>query len=206
VSRDDAPSVERTTTMDSKEVKRLWEEAFEARRSKKFCRNLAVKHPMVKKWLKEEARLSDPVTNPLFFLYRPRWRNRTRMRRLRIFNALLWALEAEGFSFTAHGDRVLVGITDGDRAHIWIVEETIGPVLPMRPDRAQLTGRLICHMDAKFLGGLKQKWEDEPGATLESQMPNILATFAAWNAVTAPARERWWREQRAAMVYFPKTD
>jgi hypothetical protein len=192
--------------MDSKEVQRLWDEAFEARRSKKFYRNLAVKHPIVKKWLKEDARQSDPATNPLFFLYRPRWRHKTRMRRLRIFNALLWALKAEGFTLVLDtNDRILVVVGEY-RAHFWIVEETIGRVLPMMPDRAQFSGRLICHMDAQFLSGLKRQWEDEPGATLESQMPNILATFAAWDAVTAPARERWWQEQRAAMLHFPKTD
>jgi hypothetical protein len=192
--------------MDSKEVQRLWADAFEAQRSKTFYRNLAVKHPIIKKWLKEDARLSDPATNPLFFLYRPRWRHKTRMRRLRILNALLWALKAEGFHFVVDSnDRILVVVHDY-RAHVWIVEETIGPVLPMTPSRANLTGRLICHMDAKFLNGLKRQWEDESGATLESQLPNILATFATWVAVTAPARERWWQEQRAAMLHFPKTD
>jgi len=128
------------------------------------------------------------------------------MRRLRIFNALLWALKAEGFYLVLDtNDRVLVSI-DGYRAHVWILEETVGPVLPMTPSRTNLTGRLICHMDANVLGGLKRQWEDEPGATLESQLPNILATFAVWDAVTAPARERRWQEQRAAMLHFPKTD
>jgi hypothetical protein len=184
---------------------RLWDEALEARRSAKLYRTLAVKHPIIKKWLAEEARHSDPAVNPLFFLHRPRWRIHTRMRRLRIFNALLWALEAEGFHLVHDNDRVMV-VIGGDRAHLWIVEETKGPVLPMKPDRAQLTGRLICHTDTKFIGGLKRQWEDEPGVTLESLMPNILATFAVWNAVTAPARERRYQEQRAAMIYFPKTD
>jgi hypothetical protein len=177
--------------MDRAELNRLWDEAFAARRSTKLYQTLAVKHPIIKKWLAEEARHSDPAINPLYFLHRPRWRIHTRMRRLRIFNALLWALKAEGqyHHIVLDRDRVMV-VIGWDRAWLSIVEETIGPVLPMKPDRAKLTGRLICHLDAKMLGGLKRQWEDEPDAALETQMPNILATFAVWAAVTAPARER----------------
>lgn len=188
--------------MDSKEVERLWEEAFEARRSKKFYRNLAVKHPIVKKWFKDEARRADPKENPLAFLYRPRWRNRTRMRRLRIINALLWALEDEGAHLKVDSnDRILV-VMNGNSAHFWVVEETIGPVLPMSPDRAKYTGRLTCNVDAKPISRLKRQWEDEPGALLESQLPGIVSTFVAWDAVTAPARLRWDEEQRAAMIFL----
>jgi hypothetical protein len=176
--------------MDRAELVRLYEEAFEARRSTKLYRTLAVKHPIIKKWLAEEARHSDPAVNPLYFLYRPRWRIHTRMRRLRIVNALLWALKAERFQVVLDTrDRVMV-VIGWDRAWFSIVEEEIGPVLPMKADRAKLTGRLICHMDAKMLGGLKRQWEDEPTVSLETQMPNILATFAVWAAITAPARER----------------
>jgi hypothetical protein len=177
--------------MERTALNQLWNEALEARRSTKLYRTLAVKHPIIKKWLAEEARHSDPEVNPLFFLHRPRWRIHTRMRRLRIFNALLWALKAESEHFHLFLDQDRVRVVIGwDRAMLSIVEETIGPVLPMKPDRAQLTGRLICHMDAKMLGGLKRQWEDEPTVSLETQMPDILATFAVWAAVTAPARER----------------
>jgi hypothetical protein len=192
--------------MEHAELNRLWDEALDARRSTKLYRTLAVKHPIIKKWLAEEARHSDPAVNPLFFLHRPRWRVHTRMRRLRIINALLWALKAERFQLVLDTrDRVMV-LIGWDRAWLSIVEETIGPVLPMTPSRTNLTGRLICHMDAKMLGGIKRQWEDEPTVSLETQMPEILATFAVWAAVTAPARERWWQEQRAAMLHFPKTD
>jgi hypothetical protein len=124
------------------------------------------------------------------------------MRRLRIFNALLWALKADGkyeHIVLDTRDRVMV-VIGWDRAWFSVVEETIGPVLPMTPSRSNLTGRLICHMDAKMLGGLKRQWEDEPTVSLETQMPNILATFAVWAAVTAPARDRHKEESIAALA------
>jgi hypothetical protein len=175
--------------MDPDFYDRLWDEKREAWRSAKLYRTLAIKHPMVVKWLREDARNSDPAYNSLFFLYRPKFRYRTRLRRLRILNTLLLALHGERFFLGLDDDRKNFIVLRGwERARVLIHEEITGPVLPMSPSRSTFTGRLSCQIDAKLPRGIERLWADKPGAALETKIPNILATVAVWKAVLEVTR------------------
>jgi hypothetical protein len=169
--------------MDPQFYDRLWDTAYEGWRSAKLPRSLANKHPIVAKWLADDARGGDPTVNPLHFLHRPHFRNRTSQRRLRIFNTLLLTLKGEGFALAL--DRVLddsnIAVSHGGhRATLSISEEMTGPRRATSPSRTMLTGRLSCQIDAKFPGGIERRWADEPDAALETRIPNILASFAVW--------------------------
>ena len=169
--------------MDPEIYDRLWDETHQRWRSAKLYRSLANKHPIVVKWLADDARGGDPSVNPLHFLHRPHFRHPTRQRRLRIFNTLLWALKGEGFALTLDRDRddSNIVVRHGlQRAKLSISEEMTGPTRATSPSRTNLTGRLSCHIEAKLPGGIERRWADEPGAGLETQIPNILASFAVW--------------------------
>ena len=172
--------------MDPEIYNRLWDEAHQAWRSAKLPRSLANKHPIVAKWLADDARGGDPAVNPLYFLHRPHFRHPTRRRRLRIFNTLLWTLEGEGFALAlarVRDDSDIAVSRGGHRATLSISAEMTGPVRATSPSRTMLTGRLSCQIDAKLPGGIERRWADEPGAALETRIPNILASFAVWAAV-----------------------
>jgi hypothetical protein len=141
------------------------------------------KHPIVAEWLADDARGGDPAINPLHFLHRPRFRHPTRQRRLRIFNTLLLTLEREGFVLALDRDRDDSNIAVGHRRHrasLSISAEMTGPTRVTSPSRTTLTGILICQIEAKIPGGIERRWADEPGAALETRIPNILASFAVW--------------------------
>jgi hypothetical protein len=171
--------------MDPKFYGRLWDETHEAWRSAKLYRSLANKHPMVAKWLADDARGSDPAVNPLHFLHRPRFRNPTRQRRLRIFNTLLWALKGEGFALALARDRDDTSITVGHGWHrttFAISAEEVSPMRATSPLRKKLTGRMSCVIEARLPAGIESRWADEPGAALEKRIPNTLASIAVWAA------------------------
>lgn len=74
----------------------------------------------------EGARNSDPAYNSLFFLCRPKFRNRTRLRRLRILNTLLLALHGERFFLNVDDDRKNFFVLHGwERARVLIHEEIV---------------------------------------------------------------------------------
>jgi hypothetical protein len=145
--------------------------------------SLANKHPIVAKWLADDARGGDPAVNPLHFLHRPRFRSRTRQRQLRIFNTLLLTLEGEGFGLARarYRDDSNIAVSHrGHRATLSISAGMTGPVRATSPSRTNLTGRLSCQLEAKLPGGIEGRWADEPDAALETRIPNILASFAVW--------------------------
>jgi hypothetical protein len=168
--------------MDPEIYNRLWDETHERWCLTKLPRSLANKHPIVAKWLADDARGGDPAVNPLHFLHRPHFRNRTRRRRLRIFNTLLWTLKGEGFALSIDRDDIVVR-HGSYRAKLSISAEMTGPVRATSPSRTNLTGRLSCQIDARLPGGIERRWADESGAALETRIPNILASFAVWAAV-----------------------
>jgi hypothetical protein len=150
-------------------------------RSAKMLRSSVHKHPIVVKWLADDARGFDPAFNPLYFRYRSRFRNPTMQRRLRLFNVLLLALKEEQFVVKLAPDRdhscIVVG-TEFSRTLFSITADevpTIGTAL-----RKRYTGRLRCHIDAKLPRGIEDRWVDETGAPLEARLPNILASFTVW--------------------------
>jgi len=165
--------------MDPKFYDRLWDETHEAWRSAKLYRSLANKHPIVAKWLADDARGSDPAVNPLHFLYRPHFRHPTRQRRLRIFNTLLWALKGEGFALDRSDKNIAVD-HGWHRTKFSIFEEGTAPVRATSPSWTKLTGRLSCRIEARLPTGIESRWADELGAALETRIPNILASFAVW--------------------------
>jgi hypothetical protein len=169
--------------MDPKLYDRLWDETHEAWRSAKLYRSLANKHPIVAKWLADDARGSDPAVNPLHFLHRPRFRSPTRQRRLRIFNTLLWALKGEGFALALARDRDDTSIAVGHGWHrttFAISAEEVSPMRATSPSWTKLTGQLSCQIAARLPAGIESHWTDEQGAALETRIPNILASFAVW--------------------------
>lgn len=168
--------------MDPQFYDRLWDTAYEAWRSAKLPRSLANKHPIVAKWLADDARGGDPAVNPLHFLHRPHFRSRTRLRRLRIFNTLMWALKGEGFALSIDRDDIVVR-QGSHRAKLSISAEMTGPTRATSPSRLNLTGRLSCQIEAKLPGGIERRWSDEAGVALETRIPNILASFVVWATV-----------------------
>jgi hypothetical protein len=169
--------------MDPQFYERLWDTAYDSWRSTKLPRSLANKHPIVTTWLADDARGGDPALNPLYFLHRPRFRSLTRQRQLRIFNTLLLTLAGEGFVLALDRDRDESNIAvsyGGHRAKLSISTETTAPMRATSPGRTKLTGRLSCQLEAKLPGGIERRWADEPGAALETMIPNILASFTVW--------------------------
>jgi hypothetical protein len=175
--------------MDPQFYDRLWDEAYAAWRSAKLPRSLARKHPIVADWLADDARGGDPAINPLHFLHRPHFRHPTRLRQLRIFNTLLLTLEREGFRLALDRDRDVSNVAVGHRGHratLSISAEMTGPTRATSLSRTNLTGCLICQLEAKLPGGIERRWADEPGAALETRIPNILASFAVWVELQKP--------------------
>jgi DNA-binding transcriptional LysR family regulator len=68
----------------------------------------------------------------------------------------------------------------GHRAKLSISKEMTGPLRATSPSRTNLTGRLSCQLQAKLPDGIERRWADEPGAALETRIPNILASFSVW--------------------------
>jgi hypothetical protein len=167
------------TAMDPNFYARLWDEAFEARLATAVRRSLGNKHPIVAKWLADDARKGDPAVNPLYFLHRPHFRNPTRQRRLRIFNTLLWALKGEGFALDRDDKNIFVG-HGWHRTKFSILEGTERPQRATSPSWRKPTGQLSCQIEARLPAGIERHWADELGATLETRIPNILASFAVW--------------------------
>ena len=159
----------------------LWSETRKVWRSAKMPRHMANKHPIVVKWLADDARGFDPVFNPLYFRYRSRFRNPTMQRRLRLFNALLLALKEEKFVLKLALNRdhtcIVVG-TEFGRTQFAISAEEVPTARPA--SRKKLTGRLRCHIDAKLPRDIEDRWADETGTPLEARLPNIVASFAVW--------------------------
>jgi len=167
--------------MDPKAYKQIWDETFEARLSTTRYRSLGNKHPIIAKMLSDDARGTDPAVNPLHFLHRPKFRNPIRLRRLRILNTLLWALKGEGFALIPDRDDSNIVVGHGcDRTKFMMSEEGTAPMRATTPGRTKLTGRLRCHIEAKLPTGIQRHWADELGDALETQIPNILASFAVW--------------------------
>jgi hypothetical protein len=159
----------------------LWSETRKTWSSAKMPRHMVNKHPIVVKWLADDARGFDPPFNPLYFRYRSRFRNSTMQRRLRLFNTLLWALKEEKFVLKLALNRdhtcIVVG-TEFSRTCFSITADevpTMGTAL-----RKKFTGRLRCHIEAKLPRDIEYRWADETGAPLEARIPNILASFTVW--------------------------
>jgi hypothetical protein len=168
--------------MDPKTYNRLWDVTYEARLDTKLHRSLRNKHPIVAKWLADDARKSDPAVNPLHFLHRPYFRSPTRQRRLRIFNTLLWALKGESFFLEGLPDKNIVVGLGRHRTKFSIVEGTDPPQRATSDSWRKPNGHLSCQMDARLPKGIETNWEDEPGRPLETRIPHILASFAVWAA------------------------
>jgi hypothetical protein len=94
--------------MDPNIYYRLWERTFEAY-DPNVLRTRRHKHPIIEKWLADDARSRDPAFNQLYFLQRPHFRSPTRQRRLQIFNTLMWVLKSEGFTIEPIDKDILVG-------------------------------------------------------------------------------------------------
>jgi hypothetical protein len=169
--------------MDPEIYNQLWDETHERWRSAKLPRSLANKHPIVAKWLADDARGGDPALNPLHFLHRPNYRSPIRQRRLRIFNTLLWALRGKGFVLAIARDRDDTSIMVGHgrhRTNFTIFAEEVSPMGATWPLRKKLTGRLSCVIEARLPAGIAKRWADELDAPLETRIPDILASFAVW--------------------------
>jgi hypothetical protein len=164
--------------MDPKIYYRLWDKTFEAY-DPEVLRTRRQRHPIVEAWLADDARGSDPALNPLHFLYRPYFRSAFRKRRLRIFNTLLWTLKSEGFSLERNEKNVIVG-HGWHRTKLSILEGTERPQRATSPSWRKPTGELICQIEAKLPAGIERRWADEPGAGLETRIPDIMASFAVW--------------------------
>jgi hypothetical protein len=164
--------------MDPNIYYRLWHKTFEAY-DRDALRTRRRNHPIVEKWLADDARGRDPAINQLHFLYRPYFRSAFRKRRLRIFNTLLWVLKSEGFTLEPVDKDVFVGHR-GHRTKFSIIEGTDRPERATSPTWRKPNGHLSCKMDAKLPDGIETEWEDEPRTPLEERIPDIMASFAVW--------------------------
>jgi hypothetical protein len=171
--------------MDLKIYDRLWDKTFEAY-DPDVLRTRRNKHPIIEKWLAEDARMSDPEFNTLYFMYRPYFRKPVRRRRLRFFNTLMWVLKSEGFTIEADDKNIIVG-HGRHRTKFKVFE---GGDLAKRAASMsfqKLNGRLSCQIEARLPKGIETRWEDDlPARRLETSIPNILASFAVWVAAQAP--------------------
>jgi hypothetical protein len=164
--------------MDPKVYDRLWDKTFDAY-DPNVLRTRRHKHPIVEKWLADDARGSDPAVNQLHFLYRPYFRSAVRRRRLRIFNTLMWVLKSEGFTLEPDGKDIIVR-HQWHRTKFSINEGTDRPQRATSPTWRKPNGHLSCKIDAKLPDGIEAEWEDEPRALLETRIPDILASFTVW--------------------------
>jgi hypothetical protein len=164
--------------MDPKIYGRLWDKTFEAY-DPDVLRTRRQRHPIVERWLQEDARGRDPAANPLHFLYKPYFRTAVRRRRLRIFNTLMWVLKSEGFTIEPDGKNIIVG-HGWHRTKFSILEGTDRPQRATSPSWRKPNGHLYCKIDAKLPAGIERDWEDEPSAPLETRIPDIMASFAVW--------------------------
>lgn len=164
--------------MDPRIYERQWDKTYEAY-DPNVLRTRRRHHPIVEKWLAEDARGKDPVLNSLHFLHKSRFRTSTQKRRLRIFNTLMWVLKSEGFSLEADEDNIIVG-------HRWhytkfkLTEATDRPVRATSPTWRIPNGHLSCRIEARLPSGIERDWEDEPGAPLETRIPDIIASLVVW--------------------------
>jgi hypothetical protein len=168
----------RVTTMDQNIYDRLWDKTFEAY-DPDVLRTRRHKHPIVEKWLSDDARGGDPALNPLHFLYKPYFRSPVRKRRLQIFNTLMWVLKSEGFTINPDDKNIVVG-HGWHRTKFSILEVTERPQRATSLSWRKPTGQLIGQIDAKLPKGIERRWQDEPGAALETRIPDIMASFAVW--------------------------
>jgi hypothetical protein len=164
--------------MDPSFYERLWNKTFDEY-DPNALRTRRQKHPIVEKWLADDARGSDRALNPLYFLYRPYFRTAVRKRRLRILNALMWVLKSEGFALEADGRDIIVG-RGRHRAKFSIIEGTDRPLRATSPTWRKPNGHLSCRIDARVPDGIDSEWEDEPHTPLEAIIPDILASFTVW--------------------------
>jgi hypothetical protein len=169
--------------MDPDIYNRLWDKTFEAYYSTDVLQTRRHKHPIIEKWLADDARKSDPAVNPLYFLHKPYFRTPVRKRRLRIFNTLLWALKGESFFLEGLPDKNIVVGLGRHRTKFSIVEGTDRPQRATSDSWRKPNGHLSCRMDARLPKGIETNWEDEPDCPLETRIPHILASFAVWAAV-----------------------
>jgi hypothetical protein len=165
--------------MDPKIYDRLWDKTFEAY-DPDVLRTRRNKHPILEKWLAEDARMSDPAFNALYFMYRPYFRKPVRRRRLRFFNTLMWVLKSEGFTIEADDKNIIVG-HGRHRTKFKVFE---GRDLAKRATSIsfqKLNGRLSCQIEARLPKGIETRWEDDlPARRLETSIPDIMASFAVW--------------------------
>jgi hypothetical protein len=164
--------------MDPRFYERLWDKTVEAY-DPTTLRTRRQKHPIVEKWLADDARGSDPAVNPLHFLYKPYFRSSVRKRRLRIFNNLMWVLKSEGFPIEADEKNIIVG-HGWHRTKFSIFEGTDRPLRATSPTWRKPNGHLSCKIDAKLPDGIDREWQDETRAPLETRIPDILASFVVW--------------------------
>jgi hypothetical protein len=164
--------------MDPHVYYRLWERTADAY-DPNVLRTRRRNHPIVEKWLAEDARCADPALNPLHFLHRPYFRSPVRKRRLRIFNTLLWVLKSEGFTIEPAGKDILVG-HQGHRTKFSILEGTDRPQRATSESWRKPNGHLSCKIDANLPAEIEREWSDEPRALLETKIPEIIASFVVW--------------------------
>jgi hypothetical protein len=164
--------------MDPNIYYRLWDRTFEAYDSD-VLRTRRHRHPIIEKWLAEDARGCDPAVNPLYFRYKPYFRTSVRRRRLRIFNTLMWVLKSEGFTLEPDGKDIIVGHR-WHRTKFSIIEGTDRPQRATSPTWRKPNGHLSCKIAAKLPDGIETEWEDEPRVRLEDRIPDIMASFAVW--------------------------
>ncbi|SFI39920.1 hypothetical protein [Bradyrhizobium sp. Gha] len=165
--------------MDPRIYERLWDETVEAY-DPTVLRTRRHKHPIVEKWLADDARGSDPAFNTLYFLYRPYFRKPVRRRRLRFLNTLMWVLKSEGFTIEADDKNIIVG-HGSHRTKFKVFEGGEQAKRAASMSFQKLNGRLSCQIEAKLPEGIETRWEDDfPARRLEDSIPNIIASFTVW--------------------------
>lgn len=164
--------------MDPNVYDRLWDKTYAAF-DPDALRTRRRNHPIVLKWLAEDARGKEPAQNPLFFRYKSSYRTAAQKRRLKIFNALMWALKSEGFELCADGNDIIVG-HGCHRTKFKIIEGTDRPERAISVAWRKPNGHLSCSIEAKLPAGIERRWEDKPGGPLETRLPDIIASFTVW--------------------------
>jgi hypothetical protein len=164
--------------MDPRVYERLWDKIYEAY-DPNVLRTRRRNHPIIEKWISENEKRADRALNPLHFMHKSRFRTSTQKRRLRMFNTLMWVLKSEGFTLEADEDNIIVG-QSWHYTKFKIIEGTDRPARATSPTWRIPNGHLSCRIEARLPPGIEKDWEDEPGAPLETRIPDVIASFAVW--------------------------
>jgi hypothetical protein len=179
------------------EIKTKVEAAREDTESVPVPERLSRPHPVIAKWLadhdrrKREARAEpDPTRRSL---HAPGKLSQSDKRQYRILDALFKALERHGGKASEHERWRLNVEMQGEKVELQLRERQKHGRRPLaewekksaaKDDKGwrfalESTGRLVFTIKTRLPGGLRTEWKESDRNSMESMLPDIVATFVA---------------------------